>query len=99
MTSKKLSKEEILHLAKLVKLHLSDQEIEKLSEQFGETLDYVKNMDELDTSKVEPASQTTNLENVFFEDGEMNKRSLNADEALANTKKKKSNLFIVERIM
>lgn len=99
MNKNKISKEEVLHLAELVKLHLSEDEIKKLSEQFGETLDYVKNMDELDTSKVKPTSQTTSLENVFFEDGEKNKRGLSQEEALINSKKKDKGMFVVGRIM
>lgn len=99
MKKNKISKEEVLHLAELVKLHLNEEEIKKLSEQFEETLDYVKNMDELDTSKVKPTSQTTSLENVFFEDGEENKRGLSQEEALKNAKKKKNNMFVVDRIM
>ncbi len=99
MTKKRLSKEEILHLAKLTKLHLTDEEIEKLSEQFGETLDYVKNMDELDMANVEPTSQTTSLVNVMFDDGEKNTRGLTQDEALKNTKKKKNGMFVVDRIL
>jgi len=99
MSRNKLSREEILHLAKLTKLHLTDEEIEKLSEQFGETLDYVKNMDELNTSEVEPTSQTTNLENVMFEDGQKNERRLDYNDALKNTKKKKDNMFVVDRIL
>lgn len=99
MVKQKLTREEILHLAKLTKLHLTDEEIEKLSEQFGETLDYVKNMEELDTSAVEPTNQTTNLENVFFEDGEKNERGLTSEEALKNAKKKNKEMFIVERIL
>lgn len=99
MSKTTLSKEEIIYLAKLVKLHLSDKEIKMLADQFGETLDYVKNMDELDTLKVRPTSQTTNLENVMFEDGTKNERNLSAEDALKNAKNKKNNFFVVKRIL
>lgn len=77
--SKKLSRDQILHLAKLSRLQLTDSEIEKYEKQMSETLDYVKNLDELDTSSVTETSQTTNLQNVTFEDGEKSKRIIKKD--------------------
>ena len=96
---KKLSKEEILHLAKLSKLKLTDEEINKFESQLGETIDYIKNLDKLDTKNVEPTNSVVNLENVGFTDGEENKKGLKTNEALANAKEKKNNMFVAERIM
>ncbi|OGK10063.1 hypothetical protein A2767_00345 [Candidatus Roizmanbacteria bacterium RIFCSPHIGHO2_01_FULL_35_10] len=89
MKKKVLTKEDILHLAKLSNLKLSDEEIEKYLKQLEETVEYVKNLDELKTDKVSPTSQTTNLTDVYFADGETNERGL----------KLKEKYFIVKRIM
>ena len=89
MKKKVLTKEDILHLAKLSNLKLSDEEIEKYLKQLEETVEYVKNLDELKTDKVSPTSQTTNLTDVYFADGETNERWL----------KLKEKYFIVKRIM
>ncbi len=99
MKTNLLSEEEIIHLAKLANLHLSDAEIEKYGKQLSETVDYVKNLEELDTTKVPPTNQTTNLENVTFSDGEADERQLSQEEALSGTKQKKNGYFMVKRIM
>ena len=99
MTKPKLTKEEILHLAKLANLQLSEEEIEKYRNQFIETLDYVKNLDELDTSGTIPTSSTANLKNIFFEDGAEPDRTFSSDEATANAVQKKDSLFVVSRIL
>lgn len=94
-----ISKEEVLHLGKLANLPLSDEEISKYEKQLSETLSYVENLNELDTKDVKPTSQTANLQDVFFQDGEKNKRLLTTEEALKNAKKKKNGMCVVERIM
>ena len=99
MASKnQLTREEILHLAKLARLILTDAEVEKFRVQLAETINYVENLNELDTSDVKSTSQSINLSNVFFEDGESNKKGLTQDEVLKNTKKKKDNYFLIDKI-
>jgi len=99
MSTKLISKDEVLHLAKLAGLTLTDEEIEKYAAQFGQTLDYVQNLNELNTDGVEPTNSVVNLSNVTFEDGEKNDRQFTADEAFKNGKNVKENAFVVERIM
>lgn len=94
-----LTKKEILHLAKLANLTLTDEEIEKYSQQLTETIDYVKNLDELDASKVVASASPSQLHNVYFEDGTENTRGLKAEEAVVNAKEKKDKYFKVNRIM
>lgn len=100
MSAKKtLSKDEIIHLGKLANLFLTAEEIKKYQGQLEETIEYIKNLEELDTSNTKPTSQTTNTENVFFEDGMKNERLLPQEEAVANAKNKKDGQFVVKRIM
>ena len=94
-----LSKEEILHLAHLARLFLSEDEIKKFAEQFGETIDYIKNLDELETKDVSATNSVVDLKNVTYEDGEKNEIGLTIEEALQNAKKTKKNEFVVDRIM
>lgn len=89
MSKKQLTREEILHLAKLSKLQVTDAEIGKYQKQIDETLDYVQNLSELDTSKVKETNHTVDLINVEFEDGEKNDRGLTS----------KKGYFIVKRIL
>lgn len=100
MSNKKiLTKDDILHLAKLSKLKLTEDEIEKYWKQLEETVEFIKNLDELDTSNVVPTSQTTDMTNIGFTDGEGNKRNLNQEEATKNSENKKNGYFVVKRIM
>ena len=99
MKNKKLSIEDIKHLAKLANLKLADEEIKKYLSQLEETVEYVDNLKELDTASVQPTSSPVNLENVYFKDGEKNKRGLAKDEALKNAKNIKDSYFVVKRIL
>lgn len=94
-----LKKEEIVHLGKLASMTLSNEEIKRFQNQLTETLNYVKNLQELDTNHVAVTDHTVEAKNVFFEDGEENARGFAPEEALLNAKNKKNNYFIVKRIL
>lgn len=64
----KLTNDEVKRIAKLAKLSLTDQEIEKFGQQLSEILSAAKMLDEVDTSNVEPIAQITGLKNITFED-------------------------------
>ena len=98
-STKKLSKEEVLHLAKLAGLTLTDVEIEKNAVQLAETIDYIRNLDELDTEGIAPTNSVVDLSNVTFDDGEKNTRALNTEEVFFNGKHVKDKAFVVGRIM
>src|SRR3989339_717444 len=98
MVKKALSKEEILHLADLAKLSLTESEIDKYTKQLGETIDFIKNLDELDTKDVLPTNSVVDLKNINFDDGGKNEKSLNEKEALQNAPNIKDKAFIVGRI-
>lgn len=95
---KTLSSEEVEKLAKLSNLVLTDSEKKKIASQFGETLEFVENLKDLDTSKISSITNVTGQENKFFEDGVENRRLLTQDEALGNVKTKKDGLFVVPKI-
>lgn len=99
MATQKLSKDEVLHLAKLAGLNLTETEIEKNSSQLSETIDYIKNLEELNTDGVEPTNSVVSLSNVTFEDGTENKRGLSQQEATTNGKNVKEDAFAVNRMM
>ena len=94
-----LTKDDILHLAKLANLQVSDAEVEKYLSQLEQTLEYVENLSELDTSKVNASASSTQLDNVYFADGMENTRGLNQNQVMSNTKSKKDHKFKVTRIL
>ena len=98
MSTKSISRDEVLHLAKLASLTLTEAEIDTFTNQFGQTLDYIQNLDELDTQNTPPTNSVVSLSNVTFEDGTENTRSLSNSEVFQNTKNAKNDGFAVNRI-
>ena len=66
--AKKLGSEEIVALARLAKLHLSDDEVDKYRDELGAILEYVEQLASVDTGGLEPTSQVTGLFNQMRED-------------------------------
>jgi aspartyl-tRNA(Asn)/glutamyl-tRNA(Gln) amidotransferase subunit C len=63
-----LTKEEVLKLAKLARLRLSEEEVEKYTEELGEILSYVELLSKVDTSSLKPTNQVTGLHSVYRKD-------------------------------
>lgn len=63
-----LSEENVRHIAKLARLHLTDEEVARFGGQLTKILDYVAVLGEVDTDGVEEKSQVTGLTNVMQED-------------------------------
>lgn len=60
----KLSRDDILKLARLARLRLSDAEVETYQKELSAILDYVAHLDSVDTEGLEPTYQVTGLTNV-----------------------------------
>ena len=63
-----ISRDDVLHLAQLSSLQLSDTEIDDLQKDIGNILGYVQQLGELNTTGIEPTYQVTDLENVWRDD-------------------------------
>jgi len=59
---------DVEHVAKLARLELTEAEKEKFSKQLGDVLKYVEQMNEVDTSNVEPLSHVVDFCNVMRDD-------------------------------
>ncbi|HVN26313.1 MAG TPA: Asp-tRNA(Asn)/Glu-tRNA(Gln) amidotransferase subunit GatC [Candidatus Paceibacterota bacterium] len=68
--SSEINKQELERLAKLARLSLTPHEEEKFVKDLGAILDHFKELQSLDTAKVEPMSGGTDLSNVFRDDAE-----------------------------
>jgi aspartyl-tRNA(Asn)/glutamyl-tRNA(Gln) amidotransferase subunit C len=77
-----ISREEVLHVAKLARLALTDQELERFGAQLADILEAVGKVSELDLEGVPPTSHPLDLVNVFGEDEP--RPSLPREDALAN---------------
>jgi aspartyl-tRNA(Asn)/glutamyl-tRNA(Gln) amidotransferase subunit C len=83
----------VLHVARLARLELSEDEIARLQEQLSAILEAVGKVAELDLEHVEPTSHPLELANVWGEDEP--RPSLPVDEALANAPERDGDFFRV----
>ena len=97
--SQTLSKDDVLHLAKLASLHLSDIEIDKITGQLEETISYVENLKELDTTNTAETHNASSQDNVYFADGTANTRSLSAEDLALNGSNMKDSFYVVHKIL
>ena len=74
----KLSREDVLKLARLSRLHLSEDEIAQFADEISAIFGYVDHLQEVDLSAVAPTNQVTGLKNVMRQDKE---RDYGADAA------------------
>ena len=88
-----ITREEVLHVAKLARLELTDDEVERLTEQLGAILEAVSKVSELDLSDVPPTSHPLELVNAWALD-EL-QESLSLDEVFANAPAREGDLFKV----
>ena len=58
----------MLHVARLARLRLTDDEVERMAGELSKILEYVETMNELDLEGVEPTSHVVDLTNVLRED-------------------------------
>lgn len=63
-----IDREQVLHVARLARLALTDAEVEKMSRELSTILDHVDKIGELDLEHVEPTSHVVALENVLRPD-------------------------------
>ena len=77
-----IDREQVLHVAKLARLKLSDEEVERMSDELSSILEHVERINELDLDGVEPTSHVVDVENVLRADEP--RPSLPRDRALEN---------------
>jgi len=63
-----ITKKEVQHIAGLARIGVSEKEISKLSKDLSAVLDWIKELQEVDVSGVEPMAHITGTENVMRED-------------------------------
>lgn len=95
----KLTKTEVGHVAKLAKLKITSAETDKFQKQLSKVLDYISELEEVDTSDQEPTSQTTGLENVFRIDEIRTSGCLSQEETLSGTDQTRNGYFVVDAVL
>ena len=93
----KLSRDEVIHIAALARMGMSEAEIEKAREQLSNILENFEVLKEIDTTNVSPTAQSINLQNVMRDDTP--RESLPAEDVLANAPDREGDLFKLRPVL
>jgi aspartyl-tRNA(Asn)/glutamyl-tRNA(Gln) amidotransferase subunit C len=88
-----ISRDEVLHVARLARLALTDEEVERLGAQLNAILEAVGKVSELDLEGVDATAHPLDVVNVWAEDEP--RPSLPVDEALENAPDREEGFFKV----
>ena len=93
-----LSKEQIEHIAKLARLELTEEELDKYGGQLSDILNYIDQLKEVDVAGVLPTAQVTGMENIFREDAAKDWDKKETKEALCQAPELENNQVKVRRV-
>ena len=86
-----ITREEVLHVARLARLELTEEEVERFAGQLSAILDAVSKVSELDLSGVPPTSHPLEVSNAWAEDEP--RPCLPLDEVFANAPDREGDYF------
>jgi aspartyl-tRNA(Asn)/glutamyl-tRNA(Gln) amidotransferase subunit C len=87
----RITKDEVLHVARLARLELSDDEVVKFQEQLSDILEAVSKVSELDLSDVPPTAHPLEIANTWAED--VPRDCLPLDDVFANAPDRDGDYF------
>jgi aspartyl-tRNA(Asn)/glutamyl-tRNA(Gln) amidotransferase subunit C len=93
----KLSREEVLHIARLARIGLTEAEITRFSEQLSHLLENFEVLQEVDTENIPPTAQSVALQSVMRDDEVA--PSFPPDDILANAPKREGDCFRVRAVL
>ena len=93
----KISKKEVLDTAELARLEFEDSHLEKFTEQLGRILEYIEDLNELNTDGIEPTSHVLELTTPLREDRV--DQLITTEEALQNAPEKDDDFFVVPKVI
>jgi aspartyl-tRNA(Asn)/glutamyl-tRNA(Gln) amidotransferase subunit C len=93
----RITKEQILHVAHLARLELDEEAVEMFTGQISTVLEYVDQLQGVDTQGVKPTSHAISLTNAFREDKQRD--HLETEKALANAPEKEEGSFVVPKVV
>lgn len=94
-----LTDDDVRHVAKLAKLGLTDSEVKKFSQQLSAVVEYIQQLNEVDTKGTEPTSQTTHLAGVTREDIVKPDPALSPEAALSGTEDIHNDYFVTQAVI
>ena len=92
-----ISRTEVEQVALLARLRLSDEELDRMTSQLGDILEYINLLSELDTEAIEPMAHASEIVNVLRED--VVRPSLEREAALANAPHHDGQCYLVPAVL
>lgn len=93
----KITKEEVLHVAKLARLNLTEEETERLMNDMGSIIGFADKLNELDTEGVVPTAHAIPMQNAFREDEV--KPSYEREDILKNAPSSDGDGFLIPKVV
>lgn len=93
----KLSREEVLHIARLARIALTEEEITRLSGQLSNLLEHFEVLQEVNTDNVPPTAQPNDLRSIARDDNVI--PSLPPDDVLLNAPRQEDGYFRVRAVL
>ncbi len=93
--SMKLSKDELLKVADLARIEMTEQEVLSISKQVSDILGYIEILEKADTNNINPTSHDMAATNVFRDDTVID--TFNKEKALANAPRAEEDHFVVPK--
>jgi aspartyl-tRNA(Asn)/glutamyl-tRNA(Gln) amidotransferase subunit C len=94
---KKITAKDVEYIAGLARINLGEKDSEKYQKELSAILDFVSQLNEVNTEKIEPISQVTGLKNVLRKDEIAN--TPNTDKLLENAPEKEGTSFKVNKVI
>ena len=93
----KLTRDEVLHIARLARIALTEEEITRLSGQLSNLLEHFEVLQEVNTDNVPPTAQPNDLRSVMRDDSVI--PSLPQDDVLLNAPRREDDYFRVRAVL
>ena len=93
----KISKDDIIKVSELARLEFKEEELEKFTEQLGNILEYIEQLNELNTDNVEPTSHVLDMSTPLREDKV--EEWLSTEEVLKNAPESEDDFFVVPQVI
>jgi len=93
----KLTRDEVLHIARLARIALTEEEITRLSGQLSNLLEHFEVLQEVNTDNVPPTAQPNDLRSVMRDDSVI--PSLPPDDVLLNAPRREDDSFRVRAVL
>lgn len=93
----KITKKEVMETAELARLEIREEELDRFINQLGNILEYIKDLNQIDTTDVEPTSHVLELSTPLREDEVV--QELTTDQALENAPESEDGFFVVPKVI